>query len=111
MNKIVHDTQQKHLNSCTTQRIPASTVEELKNLSITMNMSQSTDHEHIDFAQLIAKIETSPTTNKGGEDVPQHADSLATVEPGQIDAEIAEIRSEGVKVDPEDGRIVNFVWF
>ena len=76
-----------------------------------MNMSQSTDHEHIDFAQLIAKIETSPTTNKGGEDVPQHADSLATVEPGQIDAEIAEIRSEGVKVDPEDGRTVNFVWF
>ena len=106
MNKIIRDIQQKHLNSCTTQRIPASTVEELKNRSITMDMSHSADHKHIDFAQL-----TSPTTNGGGEDVPQHADSLAIVEPGQIDAEIAEIRSEGVKVDPEDGRIVNFVWF
>ena len=82
MNKIVRDIQQKHLNSCTTQRIPASTVEELKNLSITMNMSQSTDHEHIDVDQLTAKIETSPTTNGGGEDVPQHADSLAIVESG-----------------------------
>ena len=110
MNKIIRDIQQKHLNSCTTQRIPALTVEELKNLSITMNVSQSTDHEHIDV-ELTAKIETSPTTNESGEDVPQRPDSLAVVKTGQIDAEIAEIRSEGVKVDPEDGRIVNFVWF
>ena len=64
MNKIVRDIQQKHLNSCTTQRIPASTVEELKNLSITMNISQSADHENIDV-ELTAKIETYSLLSTG----------------------------------------------
>ena len=69
-----------------------------------MNMHLSADHEHIDIAQLSAKIETSPTTDEDSTAIAQCADSLANVETGCADVEIAEIRSGVVTVEPKHGR-------
>ena len=71
---------------------------------IIMNMHLSADHEHIDIAQLSAKIETSPTTDEDSTAIAQCADSLANVETGCADVEIAEIRSGVVTVEPKHGR-------
>ena len=67
-----------------------------------MNMYQSADHEHIDVAQLTAKMEASPTADESPKDVMQYEDSLALVDTGHVDVEIAHIRSEGVKVNHKD---------
>ena len=67
-------------------------------------MHLSADHEHTDIAQLSAKIETSSTTDENSTAIAQCADSLANVETRYVDAEIAEIRSGVVTVEPKHGR-------